>query len=579
MGLSVISRLPLRLAIISTWMLMGATYSWEPKSPVRFSTAYKNEKLAGISLETDRSNLNFAESPSEIQRQFEFFSAYKNNQMPVEQQKEWIELCHTAPISASSPFCPFYLRESWKKAKSLGLAINPDSRAIELRLSRAQALQSWKTNHWELLAGRSEAEVQPILSTINSAGSALFWAEKILKKSQCLSSPLLFGIGVKLESAFPKEEYRVRAEALYQMALNCGQDTASVAAGYRLGLFKIWRGQFEEAESILSKIPDLPHSSDYRMRIGYWRYYCADKIKDEVLKAKLRAWVTREYPLSLHSLLVHSSKFGSDLQWQEAADPEVSLRPKDNANLSLSTAAIEYFLLKNDRTSARYLLSYHQDAALQEPPAFRLYWAILLKRAGNHSDSFRFMASAFREEPRLIARSTLEILYPNHFLELVPNEPSRLDRFFILSIIRQESAFDPSAQSGAKAMGLMQLQLPTARNYEKRVTREQLFDPETNIRIGNKYISRLVQNESGAIELALASYNAGPGRIRQWKARYPIPHHLLLIDLLPARETREYVSSILRNYFWYTKIYSPERSARTIAGRLEPYIRSMIPNP
>jgi soluble lytic murein transglycosylase len=518
------------------------------------------------------------EDPSEIQKQFESLTAFQNNEMPPEQQKEWIELCQTAPISASSPFCPLYLRETTKKAKALGISITPEVKKLKLRSSQTRALIEWKSNHWDVLTGQSEPEIELILRSIQSSRAALAVSDAILKKSQCLSSSLLLGIGIKLESAFPKEEFRRRAEDLYQMALNCGQDSASVIAGYRLGLFKIWRGLYEEAENVLSKVPNLPNSSDYRLRVNYWRYFCATKNRDEALKLNLREWMTREYPLSFHTLLVHPSKFGTDLQWKNSMDPEVSFRPKSNQNLAVITAAIEFALLKNDRASARFLLAAQQEKALNEAPAFRLYWATLLKRAGINSESFRLIAAAFRGDPSYIARSTLEALYPSPYIELIPQEEGGIARLLILSIIRQESAFDSQITSSAKAMGLMQLQLPTARTFEKRVTREQLFDPATNIRIGTKYIRNLVAKEKGAIELALASYNAGPGRVRQWKARYPINQNLLFIDLLPARETREYVSSILRNYFWYKNLYPLTTKSRSLASQLDSYIQSIVPD-
>ncbi len=553
--------------------------SSESEATLEFSQVYGNESFFGISLKSQGLRTNLSESVEEISTQYQSWIAYQKNEMPEERQKEWIALCRTSPLETRSPFCPFFIRESKNRLKTLGVTLPPRREAANLLHTQNDALKAWKSNHWELLAGRSESEIQPILKAVGSAPSALKSADLILKKGQCISSSLLFGLGLKLESAFPKAEYRTHTEALYQMALNCGQDYASAAAGYRLGLFKIWEGQYEQAEQILSHVPDLPIASDFRMRIGYWRYFCADKNKNELAKAQLRAWVTREYPLSLHSLLVHSNQLESDLQWRDAVDPEVRFRPDSHPELSWTTAAIEYLLLKHDLAGARYLLVLNQELALKQTPQFRLYWAILFKRAGVASESFRFMASAFRENPKLIARSTLEILYPRHFLELVPADQSHLDRFFILSIIRQESAFDPNALSPAQAMGLMQLQLPTARTFERKVTREQLFEPTTNIRIGKKYINRLLENEKGAVELALAAYNAGPGRIRQWKSRYAIALHLLLIDLLPARETREYVSSILRNYFWYLKLYSKDPPSRSIASQFEPFLRSMIPNP
>jgi soluble lytic murein transglycosylase len=552
----------------------------ESPTSLRFSEIYKNESLTGLTL-----GIN---SRTEIEQQYQYWTEFKNNEMPQERQKIWMDRCRTIPIHSSSPFCPFFIKEGKIKAKELGLTSLPASSGVTSRLTSAQALTAWKSQNWAALAGRTDSEVQPILNTIRSPQSALNTADRILKRSQCVSSSLLFGVGLKLESAFPNPAYRSKAEAIYQMALSCGNDQGAVAAGYRLGLFKIWQGRYDEAETILSKIPDLPHASDYRMRIGYWRYSCAAQNKDEVLKAQLRAWLTREYPLSFHSLLVHPSKLGSDLQWKQAQDPEVFFRPVSNPDLGASTAAIEYLLSRGDRRSARSLLFNYQEDALKEAPQFRLYWAILLKRAGVYSENFRFMASAFRESPGLISRPTLEILYPTQFFQYVPSVQPHLDRFFTLSIIRQESAFDPNAVSPARAMGLMQLQLPTARGYERRVSIQQLWEPETNIRIGSKYINRLIESERGSIELALAAYNAGPGRIRQWKARYPISNRLLFIDLLPARETREYVSSILRNYFWYLKLYSTDEPIRKIAndtknsvsvdlfrGALEPYLHSI----
>ncbi len=576
------SRYPLWLfaPLISLW----PSAAMESPTSLRFSEIYKNESLTGLTL-----GIN---SRTEIEQQYQYWSEFRNNEMPQERQKIWMDRCRAIPIHNSSPFCPFFIKEGKTKAKELGLTSLPTSFGVASHLTSAEALTAWKSQHWAVLAGRTKQEVQPILNTIRSPQSALNTADLILKRSQCISSSLLFGVGFKLESAFPNVAYRTKAEALYQMALSCGNDEGAEAAGYRLGLFKIWQGRYDEAETILSKIPDLARASDYRMRIGYWRYYCATQNKNEVLKAQLRAWVTHEYPLSFHSLLMHPSKFGSDLQWKQAQDPEVFFRPVSNADLGASTAAIEYLLGRGDQRSARSLLFTYQQEAIKEAPQFRLYWAILLKRAGVYSENFRFMASAFRENPSLISRPTLEILYPTQFLEYVPAVQSHLDRFFTLSIIRQESAFDPNAASPARAMGLMQLQLPTARNYDKRVSIQQLWEPETNIRIGSKYINRLVESERGSIELALAAYNAGPGRIRQWKARYPITNRLLFIDLLPARETREYVSSILRNYFWYIKLYSPNEPIRTIANDgknsasagllkegLEPYLRSMTSDP
>jgi soluble lytic murein transglycosylase len=70
----------------------------------------------------------------------------------------------------------------------------------------------------------------------------------------------------------------------------------------------------------------------------------------------------------------------------------------------------------------------------------------------------------------------------------------------------------------------------------------------------------------GETELALAAYNAGPERVKQWLKRYPIKNRLLFLDFLPIRETREYVSSITRNYYWYLKIYGENGEVNKVRG-------------
>ena len=94
--------------------------------------------------------------------------------------------------------------------------------------------------------------------------------------------------------------------------------------------------------------------------------------------------------------------------------------------------------------------------------------------------------------------------------------------------MRQESAFNVRAKSPTGAVGLMQVEPRTARNVQK-VTKKQLYDPKTNIEIGVKYFTRLLKLHQGETELALAAYNAGPERVKQWRRQYPIDNRLLFL--------------------------------------------------
>ncbi|HET7621187.1 MAG TPA: lytic transglycosylase domain-containing protein [Gemmatimonadaceae bacterium] len=77
-------------------------------------------------------------------------------------------------------------------------------------------------------------------------------------------------------------------------------------------------------------------------------------------------------------------------------------------------------------------------------------------------------------------------------------------------LVRVESEFNPRAVSSVGAVGLTQLMPSTARYFDKNVTREQLFEPRTNLRIGFRYLRSLITEYDGDVRLALLVYNRGP---------------------------------------------------------------------
>ncbi|QJR34572.1 lytic transglycosylase domain-containing protein [Gemmatimonas groenlandica] len=82
-------------------------------------------------------------------------------------------------------------------------------------------------------------------------------------------------------------------------------------------------------------------------------------------------------------------------------------------------------------------------------------------------------------------------------------------------LVRVESVFDTRAVSSAGALGLTQLMLGTAREFEPNVTREQLLDPDVNLRIGFKYLRGLIRDYKGDLKLALLVYNRGPVAVQR----------------------------------------------------------------
>jgi soluble lytic murein transglycosylase-like protein len=105
-----------------------------------------------------------------------------------------------------------------------------------------------------------------------------------------------------------------------------------------------------------------------------------------------------------------------------------------------------------------------------------------------------------------------------------------LDPKLVHAVVRVESSYDPTALSRKGAMGLMQLMPETARSLEV----DDPYDPEQNLRGGTAYLRHLLDRFGGDLELALASYNAGPEAVDRYRGLPPYP------------ETHDYVDRVLR---------------------------------
>ena len=142
---------------------------------------------------------------------------------------------------------------------------------------------------------------------------------------------------------------------------------------------------------------------------------------------------------------------------------------------------------------------------------------------------------------------------------LTAKDGAVIDRELILALIRQESAFNPKAKSRAGARGLMQIVPRTASFVAKDrrlrgAQRNQLFDPELNLKLGQKYIDILLADAriKGDLFRLLTAWNAGPGNLNKWSRK--VQHNndpLLFIESIPSRETRIFIERVLTNYWIY----------------------------
>jgi soluble lytic murein transglycosylase-like protein len=155
---------------------------------------------------------------------------------------------------------------------------------------------------------------------------------------------------------------------------------------------------------------------------------------------------------------------------------------------------------------------------------------------------------------------------------LDPKDGFTVDKALVYAIVRQESAFNPMAVSPVGAMGLMQLMPASAALatgdaiYRKRP--KVLFNPATNLRAGQDYLSYLMdRGVGGDILNVVAAYNAGPGAVLKTTAMVGQDDPLLTIECLPALETRNYVEKVMAAYWTYKRMFGEEtRTLDALAG-------------
>jgi soluble lytic murein transglycosylase len=180
-------------------------------------------------------------------------------------------------------------------------------------------------------------------------------------------------------------------------------------------------------------------------------------------------------------------------------------------------------------------------------------WASLI-RLGDSLKLYGAKLSITRRPPAG-QRAPLSAYYP------VPDwwndAGATVPKSLVLAFMRQESAFRRDTVSRANARGPMQFLPSTAREIAQdnsiTETDERLNDPAYAIRIGKTYLRQLAKSSitDGHLIKVTASYNAGPGNVRNWNASMPQQDPLLYIESIPLTETRDYVETVLKNYWVY----------------------------
>jgi soluble lytic murein transglycosylase len=233
---------------------------------------------------------------------------------------------------------------------------------------------------------------------------------------------------------------------------------------------------------------------------------------------------------------------------QDSQPPQVSARQKT------------LVLALSDLGQSKTVTGLHalKDAWLSPGPSI-----LLLER---HRAQYQLLFPWLPEENALPEESTL-------YDEATQNQ---LPPVLALSLLREESYFNPLALSGSGARGLMQLMPATAQEVAHQeglsgFTVDDLYQPDVNVRLGCRYLGDLLVRMQGHPMLAVASYNAGPGAVTRWLQTLNSASSSgdggdadWFAEALPATETREYVRKVFGSAWSYHVLYkAPEENAKT----------------
>lgn len=152
--------------------------------------------------------------------------------------------------------------------------------------------------------------------------------------------------------------------------------------------------------------------------------------------------------------------------------------------------------------------------------------------------------------------------YPIPYKDVIFKQAAQnnVDPYLVASIIKTESNFTSEAESSVGARGIMQIMPETGVWAAKMMNLKgfkpsDLYETETNIRIGCWYLNNLNQEFMGNKILVVAAYNGGRGNVKEWLVKQQWSGEHATVDQIPFEETRNYVKKVLKTYSIYRYLY------------------------
>jgi soluble lytic murein transglycosylase len=352
-----------------------------------------------------------------------------------------------------------------------------------------------------------------------------------------------------------------KAVEIYREAMAALSDTAEAEeAGWRIGWLAYREGRYAEALEEWSNQIREAVKKPPSVQLVYWQGRAAERLgRTDPAAESFRRVCT----LTPHSYYCHAARMRFKEMGREIIESKNGpLQP--NGPASPESLLAEPHLRKAEElsriglpTEASGELSVLLPRYASDHPAL-LVLARRFEEVGGYTTTLQILRNHFPEVLERGNGDLWRLVYPLRMADHVKGllSPGGPDPYLVAAVIREESTYDPQAQSRAGALGLMQLMPATGQRMARRLGVEltdpsQLLDPDLNIRLGASYLGSLLDRFNGDLLYAVAGYNAGPDTVEQWIRKNAGLERDEFIEAIPFPETRLYTKKVLRSYAEY----------------------------
>ena len=312
----------------------------------------------------------------------------------------------------------------------------------------------------------------------------------------------------------------------------------------------LWNGEWPLALSFLQRLPPALATQPR------WRYWLARALEQDGQQAEaeliyLSLLDGNNYYAALAAVRMQAPLLP---RHQPAPPPDAELLKKLLANPALLRSRELYLINRPDWARSEW--NFALDGADR----------LTLMQASRLAFEWGWPGQGIGTAARAAVFDDYSLFYPRPYEAQVraAAEFAGIPTSWIYSVMRQESLYDPRAQSKRDAFGLLQLLLPTARQTAQRwkrplpSSREELFQPEINLPLGAAHLRDVSDRFDGRFILALGAYNAGATALARWLPAQPMDADIW-IENIPFNETRGYIQKIL----WNIAVFGWLESGRT----------------